>query len=228
MGSYKSYIVDALNELDVLDEEVDDSEMYEPSPFISEKQKVFADMFRDMVQKMIYDGEDDELVSENFKNKSKTKNHYKRHCIDNDVNKKSKRSSVYYDFNHVNDYSQYENKISSDINSSKSFRIKTLNRVSDVEKAFRKFAQGNSYVLFTYNCGFVSSDGGDVEVGFHSFANNNTTNYSGGNTVYFIVIDSMGVTKTLYPLDINYVESKFNNLIKYWNNKFSGKFSINH
>ena len=76
-------------------------------------------------------------------------------------------------------------------------------------------------------CWFISNDGKSASIGFNSFANNNTKNYTKGNTIDYIMFDYRN-TKTLFPLDASYLQNKFNILVVKWNTKYSTPFPINH
>lgn len=51
------------------------------------------------------------------------------------------------------------------------------------------------------------------------------TNYP-DNTINFLMYGRY--TKTLFPLDANYLQNKFNNLVIRWNIKYNQPFKINH
>lgn len=98
--------------------------------------------------------------------------------------------------------------------------------MEEVIKGFHKLFEGSTTLAFTPLCGFVSTDGKAVSVVFHSFANKYTLNYEDGNTIDYLMYKS-GHTKTLFPLDANYLENKFNNLVIKWNKKYNKPFTIN-
>lgn len=201
--------------------EVDDSEMYEVDDPPTEAEKAFAEELKEMIEDL-FKKED---LNESFKNRSRLLDHYNRHCIASDRSKRSRRSNVYYDFRDVGLYMHYEQYIR-DLSSSHDMSQHSLLKVEDIIKAFSKLFEGNKSLLFFPECGFISTNNQPIYVKFHSWANEVTTNYN-SNTIDFMMYDGR-YTKTLFPLDANYLENKFNNLVTRWNTQYNVPFNINH
>lgn len=225
-----SYIKDALNELDKLEierlyreaAEVDDSEMYEIDDPPTEAEEEFARELKKMVEDLFKE----EDLNESFKSRSRLLDHYNRHCLAKDRNKKSRRTAVYYDFKDVGLYMHYE-KYVDDLRAQQGMLHNSLLNTSDIIKSFHRLFEGNRVLIFSISCGFISNgDRQPVYIKLHSWANEVTTNYK-SNTIDFMMYDSK-YTKTLFPLDANYLENKFNNLVTKWNNKYNVPFKINH
>jgi len=64
-----------------------------------------------------------------------------------------------------------------------------------------------------------------VNILFNSYATDVTQNYL-GNIINFLMYGRH--TKTLFPIDADYLQNKFNNLVIRWNIKYNQPFKINH
>ena len=182
-----------------------DSNDYEP---LTENEIAFGEALFNFLQELI---NADDYINEEFISKEAIKNHYKHHCTGAFENRKSKRTNVYYDFKNIDKYRIYENNISDKILSSTNV-IYSLND-DNMYKFFRKLFEGNFSIYFKPCCGFRNNKG-TISIGFNSFASNVTRNYI-NNTINFLVFGgNNNNTITMYPIDANYVERKFNNLIK--------------
>ena len=202
--------------------EVDDSEMYEVDDPPTEAELAFAVELQELIEEL-YVGEE---LNEDFKDRSKLYDHFRRHCYAKDPTKKSKRASVYYDFKDISLYMERERYLQEVIKSSKSLLFTSLLVTDDIIKGFRKlFEGGGTSLVFSRDCGFISTDGKPVSILMHAYANNVTKNYR-QNTVDFMMYSKY--TKTLFPIDANYLENKFNNLVTKWNTKYNLPFKINH
>ena len=51
-------------------------------------------------------------LSENFISPKCREEHYRKHCLDKDSNKRSRKTNVYYDFIDKSQYIEYERKVS--------------------------------------------------------------------------------------------------------------------
>lgn len=201
--------------------EVDDSEMYEVDDPPTEAERAFAEELKEMIEDLFKE----EDLNESFKNRSRLLDHYNRHCIANDRSKRSRRSTVYYDFRDVGLYMHYEKYID-DLRAQYGMLHNSLLNVSDIIKSFHKLFEGNRTLIFSISCGFISTDHQPVYIKLHSWANEVTTNYN-SNTIDFMMYNER-YTKTLFPLDANYLENKFNNLVTRWNTHYNIPFNINH
>lgn len=227
------YLKNVFKELHNLDEEfesfprdipddVDDSEMYESGEEITDAEYAFANL----VEEFLLDLIKDENLEESFKDSSKLNDHYLKHCLANNPEHISKRTNIYYDFNSIKEYENYEKEIRVKIKSDDSIILDSLLNIEDVIEGFRKLFEGSCTLIFSRECGFKSADNKYVSIAFNAFANEATTNYEDSNTVNYIVYEPKH-TKTLFALDASYVENKFNNLVKKWNSKYNQPFKIN-
>lgn len=201
--------------------EVDDSEMYEIDDPPTEAELAFAVELQELIEEL-YVGEE---LNEDFKDRSKLYDHFRRHCYAKDPTKKSKRVSVYYDFKDISLYMEREKHFKHVIRSLDTLGIDTLVDVDKVLKCFHKLFEGDCSIVFSPTCGFISTTGESVGILLHAYANDVTKNY-GQNTIDFMMYEHY--TKTLFPIDANYLENKFNNLVTKWNTKYNSPFEINH
>lgn len=219
-------ITEALEKLKEETMEVDDSEMYETTIEPTQAEEEFAKEIYKFIQDIT---KRDTTITENFANITKLTEHYNKHCIAGDNTKVSIRSNVFYDFNTLQDYKNYVEEIEDKANlkSDKLIRVDSLYNIQEIINAFRKLFEGNFTLTFSSLCGFISTDGKSVSIGFNAFANKYTENYTKGNTINYIMFDYRN-TKTLFPLDANYLQNKFNLLVTKWNTKYNTPFQINH
>ena len=201
--------------------DVNEDEMYEKEAEITPGEIFFAYAFKELIED-IFEHED---LIENFSDNNKLKNHYHRHCLANDPRKISKRASVYYDFNNIGQYRQYERYMTSLIRDPATDSVNSLLDTKLVIKKFRKLFEGNKTLIFSISCGFTSNQKEPVNILFNSYATDVTQNYP-DNTINFLMYGRH--TKTLFPLDANYLQNKFNNLVIRWNIKYNQPFKINH
>lgn len=135
--------------------------------------------------------------------------HFRTHCIKGD--KKSRRSSVYYDFTSVDELKEYENKILHNV-LNPDYKIISLYNTKEVFSALSELTTQPTDVLFDIHCGFKNSRG-DVQIGLNSFADDVTTNYPNANTVNLLIISKADETISMYAVDANYIETKIKNII---------------
>lgn len=200
---------------------VDDSEMYESIDVITLAEIDFANDLYDFISGLYSDETD---LKESFKNRDKLYDHYRCHCLGKNKDKTSKRASVYYDFKDISLYSESEKLLRKEIYSDKTLSIDSLYNTSEVIKAFHKLFEGSKTLIFSISCGFISNFSEPVNILFHSYANEVTKNYN-QNTLDFMMYNRF--TKAIFPIDANYLENKFNNLIIKWNVKYSEPIKIN-
>ena len=207
---------------DILEEDWSDYEdpEYEYDP------EVGKDFVKDLVpilNELIQDGC---TINEEFTTNSGLVKHFKEHCLGSNTSKKSSRHRVYYDFEKVSQYKQYDKDISSDIAASKD-EITTLYDYDLVIRYLRKLFCGNMIVKFTTSCGLYNN--GEISMSLIAFSSNVTTNYKAANTIDICIKNDMKRTITLYPVDANYLQTRFNAVIKkYGTAQNVGDFEFNN
>ena len=85
--------------------------------------------------------------------------------------------------------------------------------IDEVNKAFRKTFEGDSYVTFGWSWGFASGNKA-VQLNIHSFSSDVTTNYKDGNTIDILIRTSSPKTITLYPVDASKLKIKLEHIFK--------------
>lgn len=194
----------------------------------TKEQLDFANDVRKVLQDLI-DGEVDN-ISESFKSRSKLVQHFNSHCLGLSADRQSRRSNVFYDFQHVNQYKDREDNLNAKIQilcSSSKNLIPSLENTDEVVDKFWKFFRGNQCMIFTSMCGFRR--GADrVILVLHSYSSDVTENYRAGNTVDLLVLNSNMQTLTMYPVDANYLENKINSIIRSYNINDISPLKINH
>ena len=151
-------------------------------------------------------------LGENFTSNGNSNIHYKKHCLGKDRNKVSTRTNVYYDFNDRSKYCEYEKEVSHRINESRN-EVASLQDYSLIMKYIRKLFEGDFVINFCNSCGLKNSEG-VINMSLLSFSSDVTTNYSKANTIDICIRTGTRRTITLYPVDANYLQNKFNNIIK--------------
>ena len=225
MNKFNNFVYDEdENALKLLSEEPDD-DWNDPDdkPITKEEISLAEDLF-DLIQGII-DTEVYEDFTEEFKTHKSLVRHFNKHCLAGDTSKKSKYTNIYYDFNNIDKYRVYEEKIADKVENN-SVRILSMYDTQKVTNAFRKLFEGNVALHFSYSCDF-HNDAGNISVGIYAFSSNVTNNYVGGNTVDILVQNRKKQTVTLYPVDAHYLQTKFNNIIKE-HSGFVGKFEFNN
>lgn len=173
---------------------------------VPEYNKEFAEEIYNCIDSFL----DKDNINENFINKSKLKIHFNKHCLAGS-DKKSTKTSVYYDFNNITDYRDYEEKILNGLKSDELLIIDDLGADKHVIKAFMRFFEGGKYLLLDSSCGFHNNDK-SISILLYSFSSDVTTNYF-QNTITIDIFRGK-TTYTMYPVDANYLEQKLNNIIK--------------
>lgn len=206
------------------DLDFDASELREPT----EEEIAFAEDVYKVFQELI--NNEDQNSDEEFTSTSSLVNHFNKHCLGKNTNKKSNRQNVFYDFKHINQYKDREDKLNANIKklstSSKNI-IGSLLDNEDVIKKFRVFFTGDKYLIFPPSCGFMK-DNKYIILGLYAFSSNVTTNYESNNTIDLIIMSVPGKTVTMYPVDANYLENKLNNIIKNYNVNKISPLKFNH
>ena len=195
---------------------IEDKDMVEITP----EEESFAREIYDIFQEII---DEEESLTEKFTSNHSLKNHYNKHCLCGRSDRKSTKSNIYYDFDNVNDYKDYENFVTSFIDTT-DLRIKYLGD-DNINKYFNKLFEGNQAIYFTGFCDFRNSDG-LITILVHAFASDKTKNYKNGNTVNFVVLQR-NKTITMFPVDANYLQTKLNNVINKYN-KSNYKLNFNN
>ena len=195
---------------------------FKDNNYLGDVSDAFAEDLSELINELIRDE-----LTEQFVSRKDLSVHFKRHCIGKSKNKKSTRQKVFYDFTNINDFSNYENIINKKcINSD--ICIGSLTNTVVILKAFRKLFEGNYTIEFSTRCGFENNNG-PVDICINSFATDVTENYMDGNTVNIVILSKSMNTISMYAVDANYLENKFNSIVaKYSKNKQIQKFSFNH
>lgn len=209
-------IKQALNDLENIDDDWTDYD----EDIITEQEQEFANELFDMIQAEV--DKSNELTEE-FTGKRSANKHFEWHCLGTDKSRKSKRSNVFYDFKDVSQYIEYEQEVNNKMRTP-DITIASLLDTKLVLTAFDKLFEGNMSVLFSTPCGF-KNDSGPIMFGMHSYSSDVTTNYE-ENTIDFIILTPRYKTVTLYAVSSSYVETKFNNIIKKYND-LEVEFKVN-
>ena len=204
-----------LDGLDLIEDEAD----WESDDYIAitQEEEAFSKEIFEFVQSLI---ECIPPLSEEFTSYKQLNTHFNKHCLGlNPGDKKSRKDKVYYDFEYVNQYRNYEQEVN-DLVINKSPRQQSFISLYDKEelsRSFRKLFEGNYSILFKSSCEF-HNDRGPVAIGLNSFATKHTENYEDGNTINLIVLTPSYSTITMYPVAAHYLETKLDNIIKKYNN----------
>lgn len=156
--------------------------------------------------------DESDIIKEDFTSERNMRNHFEKHCLGHSRNKHSTRQNVYYAFNDNSKYCDYEKFISNRF-ADADVIFGSLYAYDDIIKALKKLFIGNYLIRFGTGCG-LRSGGIPVSLSIYAFSSNVTENYQGGNTVDICIKNGGGKTITLYAVDANYLQNKFNNLIK--------------
>lgn len=158
-----------------------------------------------------------DILEEDFTSSRSMRSHFNSHCLGHDRTKHSRRSNVYYDFTDNSQYCDYERKVTNLINN-------TLNSIGSlydydlIMTYLRKLFQGNFTIRFCNSCGLRNSNG-IVSLSLNAFSSDVTKNYNGGNTIDICIKTGNGKTITLYPVDANYLQTKFNSILRTYSNR---------
>lgn len=156
--------------------------------------------------------DESDILKEDFTSARNMRSHFNSHCLGHDDTKRSRRSNVYYDFTDNSQYCEYERKVTNMINN-------TLNSVGSlydydlIMDYLRNLFQGNFVIRFCNSCDLKNSNG-VISLSLIAFSSDVTTNYNGGNTIDVCIKTGNGKTITLYPVDANYLQNKFNSILR--------------
>ena len=190
---------------------------------LSEEDIKLSDELFDFFQGLILS---ETSLEESFKDDGSAYGHFIKHCLCGKEGRKSSRKTIYYDFNDVNKYKNYEEKINKLIQDT-DMTVATLDDIDTLLKYIRELFRGNKSILFMRSCGLKDSNGNPVRLGIHAFSSDVTTNYNDGNTVDLIFLNAKNRTTTLYPIDAHYLENKINNILSKYK-KYDGALKFNH
>lgn len=154
-------------------------------------------------------------LAESFRSSKKLDAHFKKHCLaKRDLT--SKKSNIYYDFDNVEDYKEYEQQMLGKISGDGLLILNSLGDPEEVKNVFWKFFEGDRALLLNASCGFSTENNKSRSILLYAYSTDVTKNYN-LNTVSLDAF-SGNTTYTLYPVDANYLEQKLNNIIdKYCN-----------
>lgn len=202
---------------DWTEEDEEDMEDNESTP-ITQEQEDFAEEITAFLQSLI----DEEYIDttdldEDFTSNNSLQAHFYKHCLGENINRKSSNQKIFYDFKNQNDYSKYEKNISNYLKNvgvvKNIFVCESPFIIQDVNNQFAKLFEGNNYLIFGLLWNFRNSNG-PVQLCLHAYSSNVTTNYSGGNTIDICVRNYSANTITLYAVDSSRIKSKLANIIK--------------
>lgn len=153
----------------------------------------------------------DKYIIEKFTSDKNEVEHFKKHCVGKE-NAKSSKGKILYDFTDSSQYSEYEKKITSEIQNTDMI-IDSLDDYEEIMKCMRKLFEGNCAVTFTKSCG-LKDETGHISLSFCSYSSSVTTNYDGGNTIDVCIKGKKNRTVTLYAVDTHKLQNRLNNIIK--------------
>lgn len=167
-----------------------------------------------------------EILEEDFISNSCMQNHYLKHCLGKNKNRKSTKRQIYYDFNDVSKYSQFEKYIDNKIkHNSNSFG--TLLDYNRIMKSMRNLFGGDYVLEFCSKCGLTNSSGSVALSLISDFNNDVTSNYLAGNVIHICVQTISRKTITLYPVDAHELQREFNRILKKYANYKGQNFDWN-
>ena len=209
---------EALKELN----ELDDDDFVDPDVVpISEEEEAFATDVYNMLSEFIPTELDEKFTSEGSAEK-----HFYKHCLAESTDKKSTKTTIYYDFSTLRQYKSREQLLHRKCKAENVLYIDSLYEIEYVLRCFRKLFEGNKTLVISQMCGLKSSEG-LIALAFNAFSTDVTENYKAGNTLDLIIKSKDNKTITFYPIDAYHVESKFNNIIAKYSD-LELEFHINH
>lgn len=194
-------------EEDYYDKE-DDMDFSDYSNDDTEAREKFADDMFDFLTSII---NLDSYITESFTSNRNENKHFNKHCVGT-YNNESTPGRILYDFTDASQYSEYEKKITTEIQNTDMI-IDSLDDYEDIMKYMRKLFEGNCTVTFSKNCGLEDKTG-HISLSFSSYSSNVTTNYNGGNTIDVCIKGRRGKTVTLYAVDAHKVQNRLNSIIR--------------
>lgn len=206
--------------LEEVDDDYDDFNDPDQRPFTEKEKKVAKEIFS-LIQSLICE---DDIITEEFESKNCLNRHYHKHCLNGYEDRVSTRQNVFYDFKNRDKYRVYGDKIG-DLIKQTSNIIPTVNDLKLTYKHIRRLFEGNYPIRFSTSCGFTNKLG-PICIGLYSFSSNVTTNYKGQNTIDLLIMSPQLKIISIYPVDANYFENKFNNILK--KNNINIQLKINY
>lgn len=202
-------------------EQLEDDDI-EENDVITDDEIAFANDMRAIFQEII----DTECLEEKFVSDNCCNRHFDEHCLGNSKDRKSIPSNIYYDFRNVTEFSDYEERMLNLLDRVTTPTIHSLFDADEIESQFRKFFEGNKFLILGVNCGFKSKKD-SVAIGLHSFANDVTSNYLRGNTIDFFILSRKFNTITMIPIEASKLENKLNSCIKLHSNYPNHSIGLN-
>lgn len=197
-----------------------------PESSLTPTQITFGNAIRNVLQELL---NEDDFLNEDFICLSVLMKHFQKHCVGIE-NKKSTPQDIRYDFKTLEEYTNYEIKLSRAISnafddSTSTYFISSLYDAEDIINKVDKFFAGNAYLIFLRSCNVMDLKTGRTRtIALHSYCTDKTTNFPGRNTIDFRVGNVVEKTITLFPIDANKLEKKINSLIRnYSDSKISVK-----
>lgn len=202
-------------------EDEEDFNAYDEEP-ITKEQEQFYQEIKNVLQSLIDDDEDKEdenkELNEKFVSNKELKRHFFKHCLANDRSKVSTKNKVYYDFNDVQEYSNYENELNKNFQSnSDTIILSDPYNIEEVNDAFLQLFKNNTYIIFGWEWNLTNNIG-IVQLRIHSFASNVTTNYKTNDTFDIIIRTPRNKSITLYAIDLSRMKNKIFNILKKYSN----------
>lgn len=188
----------------------------------TENEEKFAEEIFNIIQSII---DSEEPLNEEFASERTLVQHFYSHCIAKWPDRKSKKSNVYYDFTNIDKYRNYENEVNRHI-TERGMPVQSLFDTAYINDCFRKLFREKSSIYFLMCCEFRNAQG-PIAVGIHSYSSWCTKNYTGGNTIDFMILSRTRKTIMLYPVDAHYLETKINNVIRKYTD-FDVKLKFNN
>lgn len=197
-------------------------------PPITKEEELFAEDIYKLIQDII--DSEKRIVEEEFTSENNLENHYRWHCLAGNTNRRSTRTNIFYDFNNIDKYRELENRVNekflNSVRDKRAIQINSLYDTEDIIRGFHKLFEGDFTLVFSSLCGFRNLSG-TVNITFVSFANWCTRNYQRGNTIHCLINGRNAKTLTLYPIDANYIETKFNSFVNNYSDISVPTFNIN-
>lgn len=188
---------------------------------ITPEQEQFYEEVKDVLQSLIDDEDKEDQnkeLDEEFVSNKELKNHFFRHCLANDKSKVSTRNIVYYDFNTIQEYSNYENELNKNFQSnSDTIILSDPYNIEEVNDAFLQLFKNNTYIIFGWEWNLTNNIG-IIQLRIHSFASNVTTNYKTNDTLDIMIRTPRNKSITLYAIDLSRMKNKFFNILKKYSN----------
>jgi len=125
------------------DEEVFNS--YDENPITKEQEQFFEDV-RKVLQSLI---DEENALEEDFISTYESEKHFKKHCLAGDNSKISTKQRILYDFNNVQEYLDYENKLNEEFQSNpNTIILANPYDIDETNDAFLKLFKDNTFIIF--------------------------------------------------------------------------------